>query len=495
MTKLQLFLVSNLFLLSLPSFSFDITEDTLLKLANKANPSLAEIESSFLTSKVQSMELDDKFGFEAYGGHNNIQTKEKSTISFQPVFKSVNQYTLGVKKYTKYGMVLDLNTSVDTRSGQSESGSDYKDLHTTVYEFGIQMDLWKDFLGRITKNQTENLQDIKAKDELQKEISISTFKVNVRKLYWAIMANHQKIEVMNKLYETAKVQAAEARKRKASSISDKAEVARFESFVHQRKGQILALEYEREALFKNLRELFPNLNNEPLKVANIKLDKSIFEVVSCSTQIGKTTEVPYDSTKYDEVVNLLNGIKERQLKVDNTYDDIDLKFDLKLKKTGVSSSTTDNSNYTGDYQDSLDDMNDNDRSGLNAGIMLTIPFGEDKSSTKTVKEELTNKQFEASIDSLNAKVRATHSQIKNSIHLLNQVISEQRENSKQLGIRVKEMKKKYAQARIPEYVLLQDQDALLQSDLNVIDTQLMIVNTILDYISVFNEYPCSFNRK
>ena len=57
------------------------------------------------------------------------------------------------------------------------------------------------------------------------------------------------------------------------------------------------------------------------------------------------------------------------------------------------------------------------------------------------------------------------------------------------------MKRKYNQARIPEYVLIQDQDALLSSDLSIVDTQLAILNTLLDYFVVFTQTPCSFNRK
>ncbi len=477
------------------SYGAEITENSLLKLAKKSNPTLAEIEASFLDSSVRADELSDKFGYEAYAGYNNEQTKEKSTISFQPIFRSVNQYKLGVRKSTKYGVLIDLNTSIDARSGDSESGSDYKDLHTTVYELGFQFDLWKDFMGRISKNQFDNLYDLKAKDELQKEISAYAFESNVRKLYWTIVANNEKLEIMKRLNKTAKNQAADAVKRKRSSVADKAEVARFKSLVHQRKGQLLSLEYEREMLFKNLRELFPNLNGQELKLGKYNLNKAFFEVLSCSAKIESTKEVPFESTKYDDITKILNRVKNRQGKIDSTYDDVDLKFALTLKKVGVSSDAKSTSYTEGSYQGSLDDIDENDRSAMSAGIMLTVPFGESKGSTATIKEKLTEKRFEASIDSMDAKVSSSHTQVQKSVKLLSQVIKEQKSNSTQFDIRLKEMNKQYRQARIPEYVLIQDQDALLQSDLNVIDTQLMIVNTILDYLAVFNEYDCAFNRK
>ena len=439
--------------------------------------------------------MEDRFGYEAYSSYTHANTKEKATNSFQPVFNNVNQYKLGVKKYTKYGVVLDLSSSVDQSSGQTLSGADYKDLHTSTHALGIQMDLWKDFMGSVTRANFSNVSDIQKKDQLQADISRSVLTNNVRKLYWAIVANNQKTLITQNLYTAANKQAADARKRKANSISDKAEVARFESLVHQRKGQLLLLEFEKEALYKNLRDLFPELNGKKLVLGEYNLGRSTFELLECTQKIDQMNDVPYNYTKYDEIVSLLKSVQTRQKKVDQKYDDIDLKLNLSLKQVGVSSNSDDNTNYYGDYQESVDDISDNDRSAMSASLLLTIPFGEDRKGTAAVKEAYTDKQFDASISQISSNVKSTHEQISKSVKILSQIIQEQRSNSKQLAIRVKEMKKKYSQARIPEYALIQDEDSLLQSDISVVDTQLQIVNTVLDYTSVFNTLPCAFNRK
>jgi outer membrane protein TolC len=471
---------------------FEITEAKLKKMSQKSNPSLDQIEATFMASQVQKDELEDKFGFEAYAGYNHANTKEKGQIAFQPVFSNINQYQVGVKKYTKYGVVLDFSSSVDSRSGGTPT-ADYKDLHTTTNSLSVQMDLWKDFMGSITRMNFDNVGDIKKKDSLQADISKSVLKANVRRLYWSIVANQEKLSITNNLYVASQKQVKNARRRKANSISDKAEVARFESLVHQRKGQLLFLEYEREILFKNLRDVFPELNGKSLKLGAYNLNKSVFEVLECTQKIDAQANVPYAYTKYDEIVSLLRSIQSRQYKVDSSYGDIDLKFDLKLSQIGVSSDGT--TDYEGNYQDSLSDIADNDRGAMSAGLMLTIPFGENKAGTVAVKEALTERQFSANINSIESNVRSTHEQVKRSVKLLSHLIKEQKSNSKQLSIRVKEMKRKYSQARIPEYALIQDEDSLLQSDLTVVDTQLQVVNTILDYVAVFNTFPCSFNRE
>jgi hypothetical protein len=56
------------------------------------------------------------------------------------------------------------------------------------------------------------------------------------------------------------------------------------------------------------------------------------------------------------------------------------------------------------------------------------------------------------------------------------------------------MRKKYVQARASVNDLVQDQDALLNSELATIDTQLQILNVLFDYLAIFTETPCSFNR-
>jgi hypothetical protein len=481
-----------LFTLSISAAADDfiITEDNLVKLSKKNNPTLSEIEASFLSSKVQANELQDKFGYEFYAGHSHRSTKEKPIITFMPVFNTVNNYQVGIKKYTKYGIVLDLNRS----TGLQSNDTNYSDLTKTTDELGIQVDLWKDFMGQITRSQFDNVNDLKSKDQLQKNISKNVLTVNVRRLYWSLVANQEKIKITQRLNSAAKRQLRDAKKRFANSITDKAQVAQFESAVHQRKGSLLFLKYEREILIKNLRDIFPDLTAKKIELGSYNLSKTIFEVLSCSAQINKLTQAPLDYTQYDEVTQLLKKMQTRQLKVDGSYDDIDLKFDLKLQRVGVASESADGTNYSGNYADSTQDFADNDRSAMSAGLVLTIPFGQDKSKTTTVKETLTEKQFDASISSLDANVKTTHFQVLRSVNILTEVIKEQKANSKALGIRVKEMEKKYAQARIPEYVLIQDQDSLLQSDINIVDTQLKVVNTLLDYLAVFNTFPCSFNR-
>lgn len=471
-----------------------ITEESILKLAKEeVTPQLDEIKSTLLDAKSKEGEANDKLGTDVYAGYNYAKTKEKGLIPFIPVFSPVTQYQVGIKKNFSYGVQGNLYAATDIRSKEDNT---YKDLTTKTYALEINIDLWKDLFGRLTRRRLENANFMAKQARLQSKISEKVYNISLRRLYWSLVANNQKTKISKDLYQASLKQAKDARKRKANSIADKSEVARYESQVASRKGSMLYLEYERENILKQLRSLLPSLSNTDVALGNYNLNKTVFEVLECTAMIDQMGGVPYQYTKYDELANILKSVQSNQETIDDTYNDIDLKLATQFKKTGVGSETTDGGKtYQGSAADAIDDMNDNDRSGVSYGLQLTIPLGAKGSDTEDVKKEYNKRKLRANIVNMENNLVATHKQISKSIKVLGEVIKTQKENSKHLSIRLSEMKKKYNQARIPEYVLIQDQDALLSSDLSIVDTQLAILNTLLDYFVVFSETPCSFNRK
>jgi hypothetical protein len=117
-----------------------------------------------------------------------------------------------------------------------------------------------------------------------------------------------------------------------------------------------------------------------------------------------------------------------------------------------------------------------------------------KESTKKVKELYDQKKLEASIKSIDAQVVSTHQELSKSILLLTDVIKSQRVSSEQLLKRLKLRQKKYEQARVSVDELVFDQDALLNSKLMTVETQLQVLNTLFDYFVIYTDTPCSFNR-
>lgn len=482
-----------LLFLSFNLYSLEITEENLLALASKDVPALDEIESRLLLSESNyKRELDDQTGSSAYAGYNHLNTKERAIIPFIPIYSPVNQYHAGIKKPTQYGVSADLYTTVDQRSGASSSQS-FKDIHTTIYALRLNFDLWKDVFGKLTRKKIENARISYKSAKLQKEIELKSFKVAVRRLYWTLVANNEKIKLSQTLLEASQKQAKDAKKREQASIADPGEVARYQAQVAQRRGTLLYLKYEKEILLKKLTDLVPKLKGQDVSLGAYNLDQMLGEVLQCAALIEGQKSAPLDFTRYDEVSSLLQEIQFNQKKIDKTYNDVDLKLATTFKQTGLGSDEV-NGDYIGSYDKSLEDMRDNDRSGFEAALTLTIPIGKKVNGTEDVIKEYNRKRLRANIENTNTNITSTHMQIAKSVILLRDVIKEQELNNQQLLIRVKEMRKQYGQARISVNALIQDEDSLASGALSLVDTQLSVLNTLFDYFAVFTETPCSFNR-
>ena len=74
------------------------------------------------------------------------------------------------------------------------------------------------------------------------------------------------------------------------------------------------------------------------------------------------------------------------------------------------------------------------------------------------------------------------------------MVRSQKQNTLALEKRLQVQNRKFREARVSANDLILDQDALLNSNLTTISTQLEIINTIFDYLVVFTETPCEFNR-
>jgi hypothetical protein len=85
-------------------------------------------------------------------------------------------------------------------------------------------------------------------------------------------------------------------------------------------------------------------------------------------------------------------------------------------------------------------------------------------------------------------------QLVKSLTLLNEVIRAQKLNSQELQKRLKYTLTKYQQARVSVNDLIQDEDDLLRVSLTTVETQLQVLNVLFDYLAIYTETPCAFNR-
>jgi outer membrane protein TolC len=355
------------------------------------------------------------------------------------------------------------------------------------------MDIWKDFLGRTTKAQLSNLNLESKKADLQTKIAIKNFEIQMRRLYWSLVANNESLKISDELLKSANSLLAESKKRFQNSIAEKDEVARYEALVAQRKGSILLLEFQRENLIQTLKLALPELGTD-IQLGQYNIDDTITKVLACTETISSEASTPNHFTSYDELAEMLKTIKENQKTVTSRYDDTNALLFGSVKATGTSSNPNGANEYNGSLSNAFSDLSNNKRSGFLVGLNITIPLGDAKNRTQSVKEAYDRLSLDSEIEKIQSNNNATHSQLVKSIRILNEVLRAQKINSAQLKIRIDGVRKKYIQARASVDDLINDQDSLLSSELTTIETRLKILNTIFDYLTVFNETPCDFNR-
>lgn len=496
MYKLSRFLILASILGAGNTFSSTLilTEDFLQKTAQKGAPTLDQIEAAFRSVAIKRGEEREKYAPELFGQGSYSETNERALIEFAPVFSPIKQAQLGVRQNLSYGFDTRATITTDQRSASSPLIGSFQNATTTTLAFTMQMDLWKNLLGRMSRAKLENVALETKKAELEKEIQLKSFRISLRRLYWSLVANEQSLLTSEELLKTAKTQAGETAARFRSAVAEADEVARYNAQVASREGTITFLKYRRETYYTQLKNLLPELSMHDLKLGQYDLNKTIEEILSCTTQIASVKGTPYQFTKYDEMVSMLRKIKTNSAVYNSRYSDLDVKLFGTVKSTGISLDEVGTNQYRGSYGGTFDDMKETNRTGYEVGVLFTLPLGGTKAETKKSKELYDEKRLLASINSTDAQVVNTHQEFIRTITLLNDVIRSQKLTAIELEKRLKGMRRKYEQARVSVNDVVLDQDALLQAELATIDTQLQILNTIFDYLVIFPDTPCAFNR-
>lgn len=484
--------------LTLPLHSYSaprlLSEADLMGLSQGYAPQLDEIEASLLAAQNAKNLVNEKYAAEAFGKASYAETQERPIIEFIPIFSPVKQAQLGVRKNFEKGFRTQLLATADQRSASSAIAGSYDNVTTTSLAFTIEMDLWKNLLGRMSETERLNADLSDQRARLDKEIRSRAFQISLRKIYWSLVATEEQLKISERLKSTATRQLQDARRRVANSIGDRGDVARYEAQLASRGAQNIYYNFQKENLIKQLRTMLPSLGQEELGLQPYDIDKTIALVLECSQVITQESSIPFHHTKYDEIVKILREEKSNQKVLNDRYSDVDVNLFGTVKSTGVGSDKLSASEYRGSYGDAVRDMKNNNRAGYEAGINFSVPIGDAKETTQKTKTLYDEKRLLASINNTEAQLSSTHSQLKKTLLLLQEMIISQKVGTAALERRMKVVQQKYDQARISVNDVILDQDALLNSELTTLDAQLQAVNVLLDYLMVFTDTPCTFNR-
>lgn len=456
-----------------------LDEKTLLEMLRTQSPQWRLVEAQELNALDALSSFDEHFETQLEGNYYYSKTNEVQFSQFAPVTTPVKNKSVGLSRATTLGMNWKLVGSQD-----QFSNSFVQQGTTTALTASASIDLYKDFFGRKSRHQESLLEKGHKVASYKKEAELKLLETNLRKVYWALVANDLSLKITNELLESSKKQVVEAQKRFSNNIADEGEVARYRSQVAARQAQIISLQYQQESLKKTIRDFIPELSDKNFIIGGVNVDRAVEEVLQCTMTISTLKEAPLDFTPYDEIAKLYREQMEHKQRINNAHSGLDVKLLSEYKWTGKGLGT----------DASMDQFQDNKKTGYAVGFGVSIPLEGKKSSTEDVRKAVDERIFLAQADQNAAQVNSVHQQVIRSIQLLGQVMKNQEENTKQLEISLKTSRKKFNQARLTVQQLVQEQDLYLQSNLDEIQTKLNVIYTLLDYFAVFTQTPCSINR-
>ena len=476
-------IIATICLLCLPiSFLYPLSldETRVIEMALREAPRLREIQSEGLKVKVRQSEFSDSFRLRSFVSGSYQKTKENAFIEFNPVISPHSTFQVGLSKRLPLGLSTSLSTSLDR--GKFDLSGVGMTRVTSETAATLSADLGKNIFGRIDRATGESLNRLNEHSQLLQNIQKRQFINRVRGHFWRVAAIDQSIKISQKLLELAKRQEKYAQARFKSSVADRSEVARYKAQTANRQGQIYSLAHRRELEIRELKSLVPDLEKHQIELAPYNLQKVVDDVMQCVAVIRSRHDIPLDYTLFDEMSGELNAHFHQQRNMASTYNANNIQLTGKVFAKSVGDSASDA------FSDSFSEK----RNGFSLALSVEIPFGHGGTkNNKVLIQELEQKRqdHQTKLD-----LASSHQFMKKAIGLLVDAVEAQEKSTKNLQIRLKEMRRKFKQGRISaaEYIL--DEDALLSSELSTIDIKSTILRTNLEYLSIFTQTPCAFNQ-
>src|SRR5690606_4599553 len=131
-------------------------EASLLKLIDRATPSVARIEAALLDARAARQEYEETFSPAFFAAAQTADTRERALIPFAPVFAPTRGAAIGFEKNLPLGVDVTLGISADQRTASTLTPPLTNGTTLTgSVELGI--DLWRDLLGFTSRAKRRQL--------------------------------------------------------------------------------------------------------------------------------------------------------------------------------------------------------------------------------------------------------------------------------------------------------------------------------------------------
>ena len=456
-----------------------IDEDSLIERALKDSPPILESRANRLQGALAAEKIDELFQWNLNFTIRSMQSDEKGLGGFEAIVEESRIFETVLTKRTILGASFELGSFSSTTGTNLLANSARTGLRAS-----LSVDLYRDLFGRNTSARVANALLLEKRAGIEAAIARHRIVNDTRKLYWALVFNNESLKVLGDLLRQSQRQLDDAQKRFSSSLTGVDEVSRHRSLVLTRQNSIYELQNTRALLFKSLAEIIPSLGDGALRLADYDLAALEGTLAACLVQIRSFKSPPLEHTKYDELASLIDEGLIQGLRIHEAHDSVDIKLEGFAQRFGKHF----------ERQESFDKLRSSPYDSYGIGLSLSIPLGTQRSKTETSLKAIENAQALSQSRTISAKIQSLHAQTLARIDLLEKVFDNQGKNVAYTRDILREARKKYNQARIGARDFILEQNLVLDALLDEIGTKLRAVDMSLDYLSVFTDMPCRFNR-
>jgi len=482
MPKAKIFLASAfIFLLGqISQAQVVLSDEVLAKMAAEENPTTlgmtAQVEQSKSTQSLTQSQFDPKLS----ASYSYQSSNEDAIFEFIPVWRPQKNLKVGLAQKISYGMKV--NTEIFANQLTSADGfvTDATQVGALV---GLELDIWKNFLGRLDKKDLTNQELGRKIAELQGKTNKRGFVLDVRKIYWTLVATELSLNLSQSLVKTAKNQLRDAKRRANDGAGDSSDISRNQAQVSARESAALFFSYQKENLLAQLKSLLPDLETKTLSINTNERKSMDVKTRQCLGQIAQEKEMKSQYSDYPEIVSMLEEQKRNSVALAKATDSMDVKLQASYQASGVSDS----------HGKAVERFTDEFKNGYAVGVAVNVPLGGDLTKARESQVIATHHRISSQKEGLRLKLSAEHQKAQKALKLLSQASASQRKTISNLKKSMKSSQRKYRQARISLNTLILEQDNYFNAELQNIETQRQILEFLFDYFKIFPKHPCSAN--
>jgi hypothetical protein len=458
-----------------------LDESRVLQEFRGSAPVRRQIELSVLEKTLATDMQQESYAPQLYGSIAQRQTKEDPLTPMMPLNERQELFAVGIRQRLPYGTSIDGSIF----GSQSDGSNDmYENATQSGLKVAARVNLLKNPLGELDRQTLELTHKQRDRAELESRVTLHAAEARIRKAWWGLVATWQSLQLSRELIASADKQLRDTKQRLRLGVADRGEVARQEAQVAGRQASSLLYEYELEVAFEALAKAVPTIERQRWTLGPASIGNVESAVKECMATIMQRPTVDPSMTLTDEIVASLGDEARAESLIATKHDAAELSLVADVQSTGV------DDGWTG----SADKLAEERKTGWGLGLEFVMPLGETPRRTEATLAALKRDALSARSEELAAEMAATHASALRSLNLLTQGLATQQANTRGLAASLRETKIKFDQGRVPVGTIILEQDALFQAELQEIALRRQIAFAVLDYMAVFTQTPCAWNK-